>query len=476
MKLGPYVPLLAAILLAGAPVAFAEPAGGKKPPTTAPAASASAAPAAPAPRSSAIVQLSAEIAQGLGQVPPGALVVVSPLSSDVPAPKGDDLSARVAAQIAGRLGVAHAHPQPASLAVARGLSGRAASLVWVQLEVAKGELRATADLYPVIANGWERLRNPAPGPRAHAFAATAIDAEVRTFLQPIVLEQASVRRSKHDETDVLAIGCGDVDSDGGLEIVIASRARVVVGKLRGGKLSVTRTTPWAQLASRAPVPMREPIATVIVSPHAHRGEVLLGNTDRGAVAVDGSLVTRRQLAGLPVPGADGDACVVASPEYGVFEGPGIACHPAPTVSTTTKADPVVVLTVPAPRFDTIAALDLVAKDGGLTQVVAAREPNGKLRLRKSEPSGRVQELPIESTGAQLAMADLDLDGTPEIAFSADSPDSDTLTVASWGPSGLVQRLRFPTKDPVRAIAACPPEAQGLPGLVAVVGSEVWLVR
>jgi hypothetical protein len=423
----------------------------------------------PPVHTSALIHVATQIAQGLGQVPPGALVAASAITSDVPAPKGDELAIRVATQVAGRLGVAHAHPQPTTLAAAQGLSGRAASLVYVQLEIAKGELRATADLYPVVSNAWERLRNPAPGPRAHAFASAPLDAEVRTFLQPIVLEQASIHKAKHEEPDVLAIGCGDVDADGGNEIILATRTRVVLGKLRGGKLAIVRATPWTQLASRAPVPMREPTATVVV-PRARHGELLVGMTDRGAVAVDATLLTRRQLTGLPIPGADGEACAAASPELGAFEGSGIACAPPP------KGEPVAVLPAPAARFDAIASLDLVAKDGSVSQVVAAREPSGKLRLRRSDATGKSIEAPIESAGAQLALADLDLDGTPEIAFSADSSDNDTLSIWSWRPSGLVQRLRFPAKEGVRAVAVCPPEEKGLPALVAVVGSEVWLVR
>jgi hypothetical protein len=456
-----------------APLAHAAPPAAK-PPVAAPSGSTSTSTAAPPPASSpahtsAIVHVATGIVQGLGDVPAGALVAVSPLVSDVPAPKGDELALRVATNIAGRLGVAHAHPQPATLAVARGVSGRAASLVYIQLEIAKGELRATADLYPVVSNSWERLRNPVPGPRAHAFIGAPLDAEVRTFLQPIVLEQASVHKAKHDETDVLAVGCGDIDADGGNEIVLATRSRVVMGKLRGGKLVTLRATPWSQLASRAPVPLREPTASVVI-PRTRRGELLIGMTDRGAVAVDATLVTRRQLTGLPIPGAEGEACTVTSPELGGFEGSGVGCDPP------AKGDPAAVLASPSARFDAIAALDLVARDGAVTQVVAAREPSGKLRLRRSDATGKSIETPIDSAGAQIALADLDLDGTPEIAFSGDYTDGDTLAVWSWRPNGLAQRLRLPTKDSVRAIAACPPEEKGLPALVAVVGSEIWLVR
>ena len=458
------------LALGAIPLAFAQPAPSKGP--AKPSASATApAPPAPPVHASAIVHIATEIAQGLGEVPAGALVGVSPLVSDVPAPKGEELALRVATHIAGRLGVAHAHPQPTTLSVARGVSGRAASLVYVQLEIAKGELRATADLYPVVSNGWERLRNPAPGPRAHAYAGAPLDAEVRTFLQPIVLEQASLHKAKHDETDVLAIGCGDVDSDGGNELILATRTRVALGKLRGGRFEVLRATPWTQLASRVPVPMREPIASIVV-PRGHRGELLVGMTDRGAVAVDAKLLTRRQLTGLPIPGADGEACAFASPEISAFEGSGVACVPP------RNGEPAAVLPAPAARFDAIASLDLVGKDGSITQVVAAREPTGKIRLRRSDASGKSIEAPIDGAGAQIALADLDLDGTPEIAFSSDSGDSDALSIWSWrtGGSGFVQRLRYPTKEGVRAIAACPPEERGLPALVAVVGSEVWLVR
>lgn len=422
--------------------------------------------AAPA-RPGAIAYLAGELAAALGNVPAGTLVAASPVASDIPAPKGDELALRIATQLAGKIG-GRAHPQPATLAVARGASGRAASLAYVQLEIAKGELRATADLYPVVSNGWERLRNPAPGPKAHGFAGAALDAEVRTFLQPIVLEQATLHKAKHEETDVLAVGCGDADVDGGLELVVASRTRVVVGKLQGGKLVVMRTMPWSQLASRAPVPLREPLASIVVSPRDHRGEVFLGTTDRGGVATDAALVTKRTLAGLPIPGAEGEACAMPHPESNGLDGPGVACALPP------KGDPPPVLPLPSSRYDVAASLDVVGKDGALTHVVATREAGGKLRLRR-EP-GKPAEATAEAVGAQLALADLDLDGYPELVFGSDAADLDALAVWTWRPNGLVQRMKFPTKEPVRAVATCPAEERGLPAAVAVVGSEVWLLR
>jgi hypothetical protein len=428
-------------------------------------------PGPPPPKRPAIQHVAGEIADALGQVPAGALVAVSSVTSDVPAPKADELAIRIGTQIAGRIGASRTHPQPVTLAVARAASGRAASLVYVQLEIVKGEIRATADLYTVVANGWERLRNPAPGPRAHAFVGASLDAEVRSFLQPIVLEQAQLHKAKHDEVDVLAIGCGDADTDGGLEIVMTTRTRVVVGKIRGGKLVPTKIAAWRDLASRVPVPLREPLSSIVVSPDKHRGEVFVGHTDRGAVLTDGALVTRRPLSGLPVPGGSGETCVLPNASASAFEGPAVTC------SVPSKGAPATLFSLPAERYDAVAALDLVSTTGAVSQVVAAREPGtGKLRLRRTDPGGKTQEQPLEGVGAQIALADLDLDGQPEIAISGDGSETDALVVLTWKGNGFQTRLKYATKESVRAIAACPPEERGVPAIVAVVGPEIWLVR
>lgn len=444
-------------------------ASGAKPPAVAESPAPASSPGAPS-RTSASAYVATEIVRGLGEVPRGALVVAAPLVTDTTAPKADALTARIAGLVAGRLG-AQAHAQPVGLSVARGLSGRAASLVFVQLEIAKGELRATADLYPAVANGWERLRNPLPGPRAHAFASAPLDAEVRTFLAPVVLEQALLHKAKHDEGDVLAIGCGDIDADGGMELVLVSRARVALGRVRAGKFVPQRTAPWSALASRAPVPMREPLASVLVSPRARNGEILLGTTDRGGVALDGALVTRRQLTGLPVVGSDGEACAAPLPEASAYDGDVVAC------TAPANGAPATVLVPPQPRFDAIATLDLVDRDGRVEPIVAAREPSGKLRIRWGEPgAAKAAELTVDATGAQIALADLDLDGAPEL-ITTELGDTDALVISSVTAKGaVVPRLRFPAKEGVRAVGVCPPEERGAPAVVAVVGGEVWLVR
>ena len=181
----------------------------------------------------ALETLAPEIARALGPIPAGVLVVASPLTSDLPAPKGDELAVRLGALIAGKLGgTTRSHPQVAQLSTARAVSGKGGALVYVNVEISKGQLRASADLYPVMSNGWDRIRVPAPPPRAHAFASAPLDAETRAFLPPIFLEQASIHKVRHDEGDVIAMACGDIDADGGMELALVSRARVALGRWR----------------------------------------------------------------------------------------------------------------------------------------------------------------------------------------------------------------------------------------------------
>jgi hypothetical protein len=403
-----------------------------------------------------------DAAQALGQTPASSVVVAAPLVSDQPAPRAEDLALRIAALVAGKLGAgARVHGQTTQLATARAIAGRATALVYVQTELSKGDLRTTIDVYPSMANAWDRIRNPLPAPTGHAFASAKIDGEVRTFLAPLVLEQASIHRARHDEGDVLAAACGDADGDGGVELVLVSRARVAMGRVRGGKFVAERTAPWSALAPRAPVPMREPLAGAVVA----QGTVNVGSTDRGSLALTPDFVGHRPILGVPAWGGDGVVCLGPEPSAGAFDGAPFDC----AVSRDVKPK----MAVPAPRFDAFGAASVVDPGGGARPVVAVREPSGKLKLRMGESLGA----PDGTYGAQIAVVDLDQDGAPEIATSVDGPD-DAVNVWSWAGTGneLRGRIHLAAPGGVRALAVCPPEDNGQPSLVAVVGAEVWLVR
>lgn len=435
---------------------------------------------------SAIGTVAPDLAKALASVPKGALVIAAPLATDMPTTRGDELAVRVATQVAGKLDGARVHNAPLSLSAAHAAAAKSPAFVWVQTEVKKGELRVTVDAFPVVTNSWDRLRRVAPPPLAHAFASRPADAEVRSFYPPVLLEQSKVHKARHGEGEVLAMACGDLDADGGLELALVTRTRVSVGRLRSSGYVVERAAPWATLAKRAPVPLREPMATAFFGLEG----LLVGLSDRGGVRLDAALAAKEVLRGLPVSAAAG--CALLLPEASAFDGMVLACiaPPAPPVPVPTKpASPGKPkapvedgLVPPTTRFDAFSTLDLVAKDGATSSVVAAREPGGKLRLRR----GDVTQV-LENVGAQMLLADLDLDGEPEIVFSQDTGD-DALTVLTWTKSGFQQRLRVPAPTGIRAVAACPPEERGVPALALAVGAtfsadpakpglpEVWLVR
>ena len=174
-------------------------------------------------------------------------------------------------------------------------AGRASVLVYVRTQIVKGDLRATLDVYPSIANGWDRIRNPLPTPTAHAFASAKVDAEVRAFLPPLLLEQASVERARHDEGDVLAAACGDADGDGENELVLVSAARVAIGRVRAGRFVAERTAAWSAIGPPLPVPTRDPIAEAVVV----AGSVAVGSTTYGGVRLDPRSRSTRRCSACP---------------------------------------------------------------------------------------------------------------------------------------------------------------------------------
>jgi hypothetical protein len=342
------------------------------------------------------------------------------------------------------------------------LAGRASALVYVQTEISRGDLRATVDIYPSVSNAWDRIRDPLPVPIDHAFASAKIDAEVRSFLAPLLLEQASVRRARLDEPGVLAAACGDIDGDGGDEIVLVSRERVALGRVRGAKFVVERTAAWSDLTPRASVPVRDPLAGAAFG----AGVVAVGLTERGSFSLTKDFTGRVRLPGVPTGGGDGIVCLMVEASAGAFDGAPFDCAVARDIKPK--------MAVPAPRFDAFAAGAIADARGSTTLVIAVREPSGKVKLKIGDAPPNA----VDGTfGAQLVVCDLDQDGEPEIASSGDGPE-DAVDIWSWQShaASLRPRLHLPAAAGVRALAWCPPEERGLPVLVAVVGNELWMVR
>jgi len=86
---------------------------------------------------------------------------------------------------------------------------------------------------------------------------------------------------------------------------------------------------------------------------------------------------------------------------------------------------------------------------------------------------------LDHAGAQLALGDLDGDGTAEIVTSLDTrePGTDAVVVRSLLPKrGVKERFRVPVPNGVRALSVCPLRAAGMAPIVVSTGDELWVIR
>jgi hypothetical protein len=450
---------------------------------TAPPSPAAAPPGVPPTREPAVQSVARALVDALPELRGTAVVAVAPLESETPletAARGDELALRVGALVAGRGGfVAPTETSTVRAAVARAKGH--AFVVFVAPRLQRGRLQATIDVHPVPKTRWARIKNPLPGSIAHGFADAPIDAEIRSFLPPVPLVAAlTFARGKALEREVLALACDDLDRDGAPEIATVSRESVTVVRLREGKVSPIHSRPWRDLSEKDPSPWREPMALAFAAPAEAEGgvplpgDLVVSSTDRRRSARVGlDLAGGLSYSGFALPTGTAYSCVALDADTltgpltpcketdGSRVGPRVAAPHRPSVTG---------------RFDTYASATLVTTDGAPFSVWAGRE-DGRLEVR--DDAGHLAT--ATTSGAQLAVGDLDQDGNPEILASLDVPRGapDAVVVLSWQDRSkrtLVERLRVPIASGVRALAVCPPTDLGRTPFVIASGDELVVAR
>jgi hypothetical protein len=439
------------------------------------AAPTAAAPAASTPvLRSSLSQIAARLAADIGPTLKGAVVFAAPLRSDEPAPRGAELTGKLVALVAGAMGGGTSpSSEQVPLATAQTLARNAKWVVYLQPEVERGQLQVGADAYRATHNLWERARQPSTAPAAHSFASGRIDGEVRSYLAPVPLVEFRVDKVAIDDRDVVAVACGDVVEQGALEIVTLSRRRVAVGRAKGGRFVARKEAALWELSGIAPSPLREPLGGVaIVSTRGSLGGYIdLGLTDRAhGSRLDVDLRPLATVDGVPFATPDGDACTS-------FRGSTLDAGIDRCKDVDAPVDP---SGFDAP-LDAAATASYVAGDGTVRVIAATRDPRtAELRARADGKTAT-----LAHCGAQIALSDLDEDGSPEIISTLDilpkaasgGENADALVITTWQSDGaLRERARIPVPRGVRAVAACPPDGGGKASLIVATQGELWIVR
>ncbi len=474
-------------------------------------------PAARKVAASALARLADRIASELREPAANVPAFVGPLRSDEPAPRGAELALRMGSLLAGTMGLpTSAQAEPVTLATAHALARKARGFVYMQPEIAHGEVRVSADLFLVVRNVWDRVRQLAPAPVAHSFASEHVDAEVRGYLNPVPPLSGTVKRIPMEDRDVLALECADADEDGVFEVVTLGRHRAAIGRLRDGKYVPVRVATLRELVEIAAVPLREPFASAVFVHRqgAQPGYLDVGSTDRAhGLRFDADLRPLERLSGVPVHAGLFDQCVR-------FDGTVFNASMAPCVRDDAPLRPVAAL---PSAFDAVFEAAIVARDGTAHRVRATHNPfTNELELdadargeAATKPPGTSSASPMAAAaggagagasaggamhavvphaGAQVAVADLDGDGVAEIVSTLDSlaapapgssamrsesrgAEADALVVSSWELGSAPQeRVRVPVPGGVRAVAVCPPEGPTPAPVLLVTSGELWIVR
>jgi hypothetical protein len=342
---------------------------------------------------------------------------------------------------------------PLSLEQARAATAPARTMVFVTPEIAHGWVKLEAAEYTVVpyradsgglTGGGEIVMN-AP-----------LDGELGAYLPRIPISVTHIERAVAS-SDVVALGCGDVAAAMHPEVVAVGRHKVQVGRAGDGRFSVRAEATWASLSPVAPSPLREPIGgAAIVRGHG----VLVGITDRAEGFLLSPALAKVHALSAPVP-LGGD--------WGCANRAGIALGaPKPCDAGGKHLDE------PTP-FDAFASGHAVDAEGRTVSVLATRDPlTRQVTLRQGTTTAT-----LPSAGGALAIADLDLDGQPEIVSSVDTDhaDEDAIVVSTWAHDGTItERLRVPVKDGVRALAVCPAEDVRMAPIVAATPGGLWIVR
>lgn len=423
-------------------------------------------PPSPAPtpcsvgRANALTEIACELRQQLPLAQPTLVVVRTP-TADAALVDPTRLAGRIASVVAAGLGPSvKSHPVDASLGAAQLAAAKLGALLYLEPDVRGGRVRVVANLYPIARSFWDRVREPHPNATGHGFAERPLDPELRSFFAAVPLVASTTTLASPPERSPVALACGDADNDGSLEVAFVGRRRLALGRIRGDRFEASAAKEWSELSPVAPAPLREPVAGVQIRSGAGLD---VGLSDRANfLRLDASLQPTTS-APRRIPHAGGCLelsghrlnpklvrCVPEDPAPGAY--PAIALDGAVTSTT------------------------VLSKEGTPVTYVAAYQAGDDSIVITSRGKALAR---LADAGGQLALADLDGDGNPELLSSRATldPRTDALLVHSVAPDGtLSERLRVAVPDGITALTACAPGTRTMAPIVVGTRTRLWVIQ
>lgn len=313
-------------------------------------------------------------------------------------------------------------------------------------------LHVNATLLGKRASVWARIKGGSNQILAHTFASRTLDAELRSYLPAVPLVQPALRAFATPISQSNAIACGDIDRDGSIDVAVTNRQEVGWGTITVDGFVPRRVVALSSLSPVATVPLREPLASLWI----HGATLELSTTDREHwLQLDPELevLEKRPQAWGVGPGL----CV----PRGTATAAATSAECSQTSSTTVSIHP---------TFD--------------RHVVVPVTP--PLRAWRDATTGNVTVTRGEHTwtlverGAQVAVADLNNDGTLEIVTTSSTllRHEDKLAVHSLIPSNPTPMLLWevPVAAGIDAVSVCPPEANKQSAIVLASNDHVGVLQ
>lgn len=407
------------------------------------------------------------LAQGVAQVPINepSLVVLGPLkqqpANDTPALDAQaqaSLHEAILRVVGSAVGNARIREKRAlSLEEARRLSRRKhLPLVYLDPSLAGGFLTLQVELVLWPRGFWQQALNPEGSVTESRSFRVKADAGIRRHLPPAKGLFSQKKSFKGPLLTPVALSCGDLDQDGGNDLVVLGRREVTWGRFAGDHFQKESVAPLSTLSPISPAPLRAPLAGALIGPEG----LLIGSSDRReGLLLDKELrLVRRMSPRFPLPNGD---CLSFN-EQGL-DAQRQDCGEK-TLSHSIKVG-----------LDAMARATLTEADGTVTTVQATVE-NGASSAsivveRAASPTLRLQ---LEDVGSVIAWADLDGDGSIELisSRSVNDPKEDGLLVHSLKGDKLLKKKHL-KMGPVQALTVCPFTGRNPLTVVAAVGNDLW---